>query len=74
MRQHDADETAEPQRKETTMMTIEAIRHYAQKRDAVRLAPPLAPFRTELTPAGEQMVIPGCEQDAAPSVRQMNLF
>jgi hypothetical protein len=31
-------------------------------------------YRTELTPAGEQMVIPGCERDAAPSVRQLSLF
>jgi hypothetical protein len=31
-------------------------------------------FRTELTPTGEQTVIPGCERDAAPSVRQLDLF
>jgi hypothetical protein len=31
-------------------------------------------YRTELTPAGEQMVIPGCERDAAPGVRQLSLF
>lgn len=32
------------------------------------------PFRSELTPAGEQLVIPGCEQDQAPGVKQMDLF
>jgi hypothetical protein len=31
-------------------------------------------YRSELTPQGEQMVIPGCEMDAAPSVRQLSLF
>jgi hypothetical protein len=31
-------------------------------------------YRTELTPAGEQMIIPGCERDAAPGVRQLSLF
>lgn len=31
-------------------------------------------YRTELTPAGEQTVIPGCERDAAPGVRQLSLF
>jgi hypothetical protein len=31
-------------------------------------------FRAELTPAGEQYVIPGCERDAAPTVRQLDLF
>jgi len=31
-------------------------------------------YRTELTPAGEQMVIPGCERNAAPTVRQLDLF
>lgn len=36
--------------------------------------PPIKTYRTELTPAGEQMVIPGCERDAAPGVRQLSLF
>lgn len=31
-------------------------------------------YRTDLTPAGEQTVIPGCEKDASPSVRQLELF
>lgn len=31
-------------------------------------------YRTELTPAGEQAVIPGCEMDAAPGKRQLDLF
>lgn len=31
-------------------------------------------FRSEMTPEGEQYVIPGCEADAAPSVSQLNLF
>lgn len=31
-------------------------------------------FRSELTEAGEQTVIPGCEKDAAPGVRQLSLF
>jgi hypothetical protein len=31
-------------------------------------------YRTDLTPGGEQLVIPGCERDAAPKVRQLDLF
>lgn len=31
-------------------------------------------FNTELTPAGEQMVIPGCERNESPRVKQMSLF
>lgn len=31
-------------------------------------------YRTELTTAGEQLVIPGCEQDQAPGVKQLDLF
>lgn len=31
-------------------------------------------WRSELTPEGEQLVIPGCEKDAAPGIRQMELF
>lgn len=31
-------------------------------------------FRSELTPEGEQMVIPGCERDEAPGVQQRELF
>ena len=33
-----------------------------------------APFRSELTPAGEQLVIPGCERNLAPAARQLDLF
>ena len=33
-----------------------------------------AAFRSELTPAGEQLVIPGCERNLAPSARQLDLF
>lgn len=29
---------------------------------------------TELTPAGEQFVIPGCERNASPKARQLGLF
>ena len=29
---------------------------------------------TELTPAGEQLVIPGCERNLAPAARQLDLF
>lgn len=29
---------------------------------------------TELTPAGEQAVIPGCERNASPGARQLDLF
>ena len=35
--------------------------------------PPPA-FRSELTPTGEQLVIPGCEKNAAPGTRQLDLF
>jgi hypothetical protein len=31
-------------------------------------------YRSELTPIGEQLVIPGCEQNAAPGKRQLDLF
>lgn len=31
-------------------------------------------WRTELTPAGEQTVIPGCERNASPKARQLDLF
>jgi len=31
-------------------------------------------FRSELTPAGEQYIIPGCEIDRAPATKQLNLF
>jgi hypothetical protein len=31
-------------------------------------------FRTELTPAGEQTVIPGCERNASPKATQLDLF
>ena len=33
-----------------------------------------AAFRSELTPAGEQLVIPGCERNFAPGKRQLDLF
>lgn len=39
---------------------------------------PVGPFRigyrTELTPVGEQMIIPGCERDQAPATKQLSLF
>ena len=44
------------------------IRHYegqAQRRVG---------YRSELTPAGEQLVIPGCERNLAPAARQLDLF
>lgn len=31
-------------------------------------------YATELTPEGEQTVIPGCERNAAPGARQLDLF
>ena len=31
-------------------------------------------YATELTPAGEQAVIPGCERNATPGPRQLDLF
>lgn len=31
-------------------------------------------FTTELTAAGEQTVIPGCERNASPKARQLDLF
>lgn len=31
-------------------------------------------YRAELTPAGEQLVIPGCERNLAPGARQLDLF
>lgn len=31
-------------------------------------------FSTELTPEGEQTVIPGCERNAAPTVKQLDLW
>lgn len=35
---------------------------------------PSPAYRIDLTPEGEQTVIPGCERDAAPSVKQLDLF
>lgn len=36
---------------------------------------PVKPYRTELTPEGEQTVIPGCERDSEQSgAKQMDLF
>ncbi len=31
-------------------------------------------YSTELTPEGEQAVIPGCERNAAPGAKQLDLF
>lgn len=31
-------------------------------------------YPTELTPAGEQAVIPGCERNASPRAKQLDLF
>jgi hypothetical protein len=46
---------------------------YERERDALR---PILDgnFPTELTPEGEQTVIPGCEKNAAPGIRQLELF
>lgn len=33
-----------------------------------------APYRHELTPAGEQAVIPGCERNLSPKAKQLDLF
>lgn len=36
---------------------------------------PVGPkFNTELTPEGEQTVIPGCERNLAPGTKQLDLF
>lgn len=32
------------------------------------------PYRSDLTPAGEQLVIPGCERNASPKAKQLDLF
>lgn len=32
------------------------------------------PFRSELTPEGEQLVIPGCERNRSARMRQLDLF
>lgn len=37
-------------------------------------AKPAPKYRTELTDAGEQFVISGCELDAAPACKQLDLF
>lgn len=34
----------------------------------------LPAYPVELTPAGEQTVIPGCERNAAPGLKQLDLF
>lgn len=31
-------------------------------------------YRSELTPIGEQLVIPGCERNLAPAAKQLSLF
>ena len=33
-----------------------------------------ATYASELTPIGEQLVIPGCERNLAPSAKQLDLF
>ena len=34
----------------------------------------VAGFRSELTPAGEQFVVPGCERNRSAALRQLDLF
>ena len=43
-------------------------------REKARMAWESARFQSELTPAGEQLVIPGCEKHLAPGARQLDLF
>lgn len=38
------------------------------------LEPDPALFATELTPIGEQLVIPGCERNLSPAKKQLDLF
>ncbi len=51
---------------------IAAARQAARRETRMELA--AAGFRYELTPSGEQAVIPGCERDRDPSIIQMELF
>ncbi len=44
------------------------VEAWAEARDTVR------PYSTELTPAGEQTVIPGCERNLSPKAKQLELF
>jgi len=44
------------------------------RQTVVRDWTPKETFRAELTPEGEQTVIPGCERNAAPGIRQLELF
>lgn len=62
-----------------TLAEIDQREHFQQPQEIARLVMEAInraakTYRTELTPAGEQTVIPGCEIDAAPSVRQLSLF
>jgi hypothetical protein len=40
----------------------------------LRTTPKPEPYRTELTPIGEQLVIPGCERQDRPKTAQLSLF
>lgn len=37
-------------------------------------APSIPGYRTELTPEGEQFIIPGTERNASPRIKQLDLF
>ena len=46
----------------------------AKAAPGARIGPFSLAYITELTPAGEQTVIPGCERNHAPGPRQLDLF
>lgn len=49
-------------------------RLYERESDTIRALIDGPTYRTELTAAGEQAVIPGCEKNESPKVRQLDLF
>jgi hypothetical protein len=61
-------------------MTLEDLRKMsldnfrAMRKQWEQIRPDRTPSSTELTETGEQHVIPGCEHNASPTAKQLNLF
>jgi hypothetical protein len=68
------------QRKSSSIIHMNPATDCAELRKIVRQAYPDAqilprkPFNTELTPIGEQYVVPGCEKHVRPSGSQLKLW
>lgn len=72
-----AEHTGDPQEAAEGFCDAVAVGAYnlTSMGEAVRSVPCLnARYAAELTPAGEQHVIPGCERNASPKASQLDLF